>query len=501
MPERLGCFGDTFAVLDPLWCSGERWRAVCTWGLTRGAVGFSLCGFAGTLPGAGSIPLQFVKVTLEEVSDTRKKAVVDVPAETIDEAEKAVLQSLAGQAKVPGFRPGKAPAHMVRQRFKKELADELNRRLVSKAYEAVQAEDGLKVYSVIEVVGDTFNPGEATQTTFTIELQPEFEVPEYKELPVTIQPTEATDDEVERALEHLRRERADFKTVERAAEAGDYVKLSYTGTLEGQPVADLVPEQPIFGTQQSTWEEAGSTDAPGVPSVVQGIVGMAAGDTKTVEEPFAEEFPIEALRGKTVQYAIEVAEVRERELPPLDETFFKAFEVDSEEALRQRLRDDIQAQKSQQNDNARRAQIMDRLLAGMSFGLPESALERETQTLLAQYMSRQMQQGASEEQFEQNKDQLHAQAQDAAVNRLRGQFVLLRIAQKEKIELTNDDLNSAIMQMAMQTRQRPEDIVRDLKKDRNRLNDLQRQILLQKTLSWVSDQASVTEQQPEAAAT
>ncbi|MGF1450006.1 MAG: trigger factor [Opitutales bacterium] len=442
-----------------------------------------------------------MKVTLEEVSDTRKKAVVDVPAETIDATEKTVLQSLADQAKVPGFRPGKAPAHMVRQRFKKELADELNRRLVSKAYEAVQAEDGLKVYSVIEVTGDTYNPGEATQTSFTIELQPEFDLPEYKELPVTVQPTDATDDEVERAIDHLRRERADFKTVERAAQAGDYVKLSYTGTLDGQPVAELVPDQPIFGTQESTWEEAGATDAPGVQSVVQGILGMAAGDTKTVEEPYPEDFPVEALRGKTVQYAIEVAEVRERELPPLDETFFKAFDVESEEQLRERLRDDIQSQKAQQNENARRAQIMDRLLAGMSFGLPESALERETQTLLAQYMSRQMQQGASEAQFEENKQQLHAQAQDAAVNRLRGQFVLMRIAEKEKIELANEDLNRAVMQMAMQTRQRPEELVRELKKDRNRLNDLQRQILLQKTLSWLSEQANVTEQQPEAATT
>ncbi|MGF1484099.1 MAG: trigger factor [Opitutales bacterium] len=441
-----------------------------------------------------------MKVTLEDISETRKKAVVDVPAEAIDETEKSVLSALANQAKVPGFRPGKAPAHMVRQRFAKELSNELNRRLVSKAYEAVQAEDSLKVYSVVEMTGDTYTPGEATQTVFTVEIQPDFELPGYTELPVTIVPTAATEEEVDHAIEHLRRERADFKTVERAAEAGDYVKLSYEGTLDGQPLAELLPDQPIFGKQASTWEEAGSTEAPGVQAVIQGIIGMSAGDSKTVEEDFPEDFPLEPLRGKKVQYAIEVSEVRERELPPMDETFLKSFEVESEEQLRERIRDDIRSQKERQNENSRRAQVMDKLLAGLEFPLPDSALERETQTLLAQYMSRQMQQGASEEQFEENKEQLYTQAQQAAANRVRGQFVLLRIAEKEKIELQNEDLNQAIMQQAMATRQRPEDLVRDLKKDRNRLNELQRQVLLSKVLTWVSEQATVTEQTPELAA-
>jgi trigger factor len=441
-----------------------------------------------------------VEVTVESVSETRKKAVVSVPAEAIAEEEKAVLAGITSQAKMPGFRPGKAPENMVRRRYAKELADELNRRMTSKAYEAVQSDSGLKIHAVVGLEGNTYVPGEASETSFTLDVQPDFELPAYEGLEVTIQPSTATDEEIDHAIEHLRRERASFNPVERAAANGDYVKLSYEGTLEGQPIAELVPDYPILGSQQATWEEAGSTESPGVQAVIQGLIGMAAGDTKTVEEAFPEDFPIEALQGKTGTYAIEVFEVRERELPPLDETFLKSFEVETEEGLRQRIKEDIERQKSESNEQAKRSQVADQLTAAVSFAVPESALERETQQLLADYMSRQMQQGATEEQFEAQKDELHAQARQAAENRVRTQFILFRIAEAEEVKVENEDVNRAITYQAMRSRQRPEDIVKELQNNRERLHELQRGILLQKTLDLVVEKAAITEQEPRAAA-
>jgi trigger factor len=270
------------------------------------------------------------------------------------------------------------------------------------------------------------------------------------------------------------------------------VKLNYSGTLNGKPIAEIAPERTILGTQNGTWEEAAAAQAPGVRAVIDGVVGMKAGDKKEVTQVFAADFEVPALAGQTGAYALEVLEVREKRPAALDETLLKSLQCETVEQLQQRVRDDLKSRKEQQAQAASREQVVKALTGGVEFPLPESAVESETQQVLRDYMERQMRQGVPEAEFEKRKDELFAGARQAAASRVKLNLMLLKIAEKEGIKVENEDLHKRILQEAMMARQRPEQLVKRLQEDRQLLAQLQRAILHAKTLDFVVEQAKVT---------
>ncbi|MEM9226841.1 MAG: trigger factor [Verrucomicrobiota bacterium] len=440
-----------------------------------------------------------MKLQAEPINETRQAVTVTIIQDEITAKENALVGEFAKQAKIPGFRPGKAPRDMIKKRFAKELEAEVRQKLIGEAYQYAMEESKLSVLTLIDVDNQEFPLDAEASLKFTFDIKPEFVVPEYKGLAIEVPKNEVTDEEYAKTREHILNQRADYQVAEKAAEKGDYVKVSYTGKIGEELIADLVAEQPIFGTQSNTWEEAGAEDGPGVKSIVEGLVGMKAGDTKDVEETFPEEHPIEALRGKTATYALEVHEVREKILPKIDEEFLKGYEVETEAEFEAKIRDDIQAQKDQHIAGQKRQQISEKLAAAVDFPVPESLLEQETQVLLRDFMQQHMQRGVTEEQFEERKDELFAGAQEAAVGRVKVQLILSEVAKAEEIQVDNDDINRAIMSEAMATRQKPDDIVKELQKDRARVAELQRQIMLNKALDFVVNEATVTEIEPEPA--
>ncbi|MCC5808443.1 MAG: trigger factor [Opitutales bacterium] len=440
-----------------------------------------------------------MNVTANDISETRKNLLVTVSGDEIASEEKTVLKTIAKQARVPGFRPGKAPENVIRQRYRKELGEELNRAVSRKVYQKALEDSELDVYSVVKFGnGETFKAGEEATVEITVDVTPPFELPPYKGIQTKPPSTEVSDKDVDEAIERLRRERADFTVVERAAAQGDYVRLGYEGTVDGEPVEPKLGEEPrlrVWGKAESTWEEAGTDEAKqyGVPAIVDGIVGMAAGDEKTIEHTFPEDFPVEDLRGKAVQYAVKVEEVRERRLPELDEAFLKSVQVESVEELKDRVLTDLESAKKREAENAKRQQIVDFLSQRVEFALPESAVESETQNVMGRIMVENMQRGIKEEEFEKNKEALHGQSEQIARRDLKVQLILTRIAKEEEIKLEEEDLQQAIMAMASRQRTPVEEFVRELQKDRSKLLRIQRQVLFGKTLDFLVKEAKVSE--------
>lgn len=434
-----------------------------------------------------------VKVTVEDLNPTRKKLVVVIPGDTISQAEDSIAREFAGQAKIPGFRPGKAPANLVKKRFAKDIEQEVSRKLTSEAYEKASSETDLNIFTVVDLSGDEYQPGIDAHLEMTVDIIPDFELPEYKGLSMNVSSTEASEEEVEQSIQQLREQRAQYNVVERPAQKGDFVRCSYTGKIGDQLIADLAPDARMFGTQNSTWEEAGSEESPGVRAVVDGLVGMAPGDTKEVEMEFPEDFSEEVLRGKKATYSVELEEVRERELPELDEQFLQSLQVESEEELRKQTRENIQNQKNQANASGKREQIQQKLLDQVDFPVPQSAVEQQTQDILRDFLQRYMQQGVPQEEFENRKDELYEGASKAAVDRVKVRLVLGRIAEKESIEVENEDMSSAIMQEAMMTRTQPEKLVKELQKDRGRIQALRESVLMNKTLEFLIENGELVE--------
>lgn len=438
-----------------------------------------------------------MNVTVNEITATRKEVVIAVNEEEIAEQDKAVVQEFTKHAKIPGFRQGKAPANIVRSKFSKDMAEELNRQVLAKAYEHMTKETDLAILNVVELDEEsrTFKLGEPGNIRFTVDLEPEFELPEYKGVEVSVERKEVDEKEVDETLNSIYMQRADFEVVEREASKGDYVKLSYAGSVDGTPTAELCGKHVIYGEQKGTWEEAGSETAPGVRAVIDGIIGMKAGDKKTVSHTFDADFFAEDLAGKTAEYTLEVEEVRERVLPKIDEAFLKPFQVKTEEELRERVRDDLKSRREQEERGQTREKVVEALLERVDFEVPQSAIESNLEPVLTRMFQMEAYQksmaGNKDNTSELDRDAMMESGKKEAEKMAKMHFILMKVSEKEKIQITNEDLNREIMNMAHSSRMQPQDIVAMLQKDKNRLAGVQRDALVNKTLDFLAKEAKV----------
>ncbi len=434
-----------------------------------------------------------MNIDIQNISDTRKSLAVTLDVGEVDAEHKAVVAEFARMARLPGFRPGKAPVDIVLKRFAKEIAEEFKQKVVAKAYRGGLEQSKLDVITVANLDEGTIQAGQPATLTFTVDVSPEFTLPDYSGIATEIQPTESTDAEIDQVIEGMRAERADFKVAERPSQKGDYVKLAYEGTVDGKPILELAPDKQIYGKVPQTWEEVEGQNEGLIPGLSQQIAGLKAGDKKDVSVSFPAEFTaVPALAGKTASYAIEVQEIRERVLPPMDEAFFKANQADNLEALRESIRGRMKMQKEFQNRSAQRRQVTDALLAKIEFSVPESLVETETQGVLRQFIEENMRRGVAADQFEKDKKELYDGAKKAATGRVKSQLILAKIAEKEKLQVSEQDIDAFIYREAMRTNQTPEKLVKVLTKDREQLRSVQQSIIFDKALDLLVSKATVT---------
>ncbi len=440
-----------------------------------------------------------MNVQQNHVSVTRKNLVVTLEASEVDTEHKAVVAEIAKMARLPGFRPGKAPAAMIQKRFAKEIADEFKQKVMAKAYRGALEQEKLDVLSVVKVTEGEINAGAPATITIIVDVRPEFTLPEYQNLPTEVLPTDATDAEVDKVIEGLRSERADFKAAARPAQKGDYVKLAYEGTVDGKPIVDLVPDKQLYGKVPQTWEEVEGDNEGVIPGLGKQLAGLAAGEKRNVTISFPAEFAAApALAGQTAVYAVDVQEIRERVLPALDAEFFKTQQVDDLAGLQNKVRANLKMQKEYQNRAAQRRQVTERLGASVDFPVPDSMVEAETQGVLRQFIEEQMGRGVPQEQFEKDKKELYEGAKKAATNRVKLQLILAKIAEQEKLEVTNDDLNNFIYRESMRSQQKPDKLARTLANDREQLRSVQQSIIFDKAVDFLVSKAKVTTIAPKA---
>ena len=441
-----------------------------------------------------------MNIQIQDVSPTRKSLVVSFDAKEVGIEYQAVIGEVSKQARLPGFRPGKAPAALVLKQYGKNIAEDFKQKVVGKAYRDALKESKLNVIQVTGVEEGTIAPDQAATITITVDIQPSFELPDLAGIPVTVVSGAVADTEVDAAVEALRGERADFKVAERASAKGDYVKLSYEGTVAGQAILEIAPEKQIYGKVPQTWEEVEGENDGLIPGLGKQLGGVSVGEKKTIEIVFPAEFAAApALAGKTTSYAVEILEIRERVLPELNEEFFKANQVDDLAGLQSKVRNNLVARKDHENRTGKRRQVVDALLAKIVFPAPESLIEQETQSVLRRFMEENMRRGVPQEQFEKDKTQLIAGARAAAENRVRTQMILARIAEQEKLQVDASDIDAFLYRESSQSGVRPEKLVKDLTNDRDRLRAVQQSIVFDKALDLVVSKATVSEAAPAAA--
>ena len=433
-----------------------------------------------------------VNIEIKDVSETRKSLVVSLDQAEVAAEHQSTVAEFSKQARLPGFRPGKAPAGLIIKHHGKQIVEEFKQKVVSKAYRDGLEQSKLEVLSLTDVDPGEIENDKAATVTFTLDVRPTFTVPDYASLTIEILPVEPTAAEIDQVIEGMRGERADFKVADRASAKGDYVKLAYEGTVEGKPILEIAPDKQIYGKVPQTWEEVEAVQEGLVPGLGKQLAGLKTGDKKTVMVNFPADFvAVPALAGKEAAYAVEIQEVRERILPALDEEFFKAHEASNLDELKAKITGGLKSRKENANRQAQRRQVAEAITAKVEFAVPESMVEGETQNVLRSFIEENMRRGVPQEQFEKDKKELFESAKKTAAVRVKTQLILARIAEQEKINVTEKDIDAFIYREAMMNNSRPDKLVKDLSKDRDRLRSVQQSIIFDKTLDLLVSKATV----------
>ena len=430
-----------------------------------------------------------MNLELKDAGTARKIATVTFDAEEIKKKENEACREIGKIANIPGFRKGKAPIAVIRKKYNKELKEELTRKVSTDAYESILDNKEIKVYSILKVEPGDFSSDQGAAIEVTIDIEPDIDLPDYDNFEVSAESDEVSDEDINNEINALRDQRASFDIADREAKAGDYIKCSYEGDLDGKPVSEIVPDKPMYGKQSNTWEEAGQAKGLGVDAIAEGVVGMKSGDKKDIKATFEDDFEIAPLAGKSVTYNLEVHEVREKKQPELNEEFFKSLKVENLEELKDKVLTDLESRKQREIQNSKRSQITQKILELPDFPLPQQAVEDESNSIFQQRAQRAIQQGAKQEEIETKKDELWKEAKTQGEARVKLTLILSKIAEQEKVEVTNEDLARAATQEAMMMRKDPTAYIKELSKDRRQLQRLRQDILHDKTLNLVAEKS------------
>jgi trigger factor len=418
---------------------------------------------------------------------------VELDATAVNTAFDAVTKDYQKQAALPGFRPGKAPLPMVVKKYDAEIKDEAKRKLIGDAYRKAIDEQKLQVVGYPDIEEVQFGRGQSLQFTATIETAPDFQLPEYKGLPATLETKSVTDADVERALDLLRGQHANYNTVARPLASGDIAVVNYTGTCEGKVITELAPTAKGLTEQKNFWVE--TTEGKFIPGFAEQLIGASASDKRTVNVDFPADFVTKELQGKKGVYEVELVEVKEKSLPTLDDELAKKFGAENLDALKVGVRADLENELKYSRSKNLRGQLVRALLGKVNFDLPESAVANETRNVVYDLVRQNTQRGIARELIENQKDEIYAMAAGNAKERVKLAFVVGRIAEQEKIQASQEDVIKRAQQLAMMYQTPFEQFIKDLQK-RNGVNELYEQVLHEKVLELLEKNAIITESAP-----
>jgi trigger factor len=439
-----------------------------------------------------------MNIRLEKKEKCLATLSIEVPAETVADERAKVLKAFVTQARIPGFRPGKAPKAVIEKAHGEDISREVESRLFQNSFqEALKENEDLKVLNVKNPENVTHQPDGSF--TFDAELitSPEFSLPEYKGLAIDVPKVDVTDKIVDENLEQLRQRFADYEDIEgRAAEKGDLAVVDYTATIDGKPLDEVGGEQAKpLASNEGYWiridEEAF------FPGFTDGLIGLKPNEDKEITVTLPDDFPIEAIRGMDAVFAVTVTGLKSEKLPELDDDFANQIEqgksLDDIKAL---IRDDLEMRQKRQLEEIKINSVLAKLNELVDFDVPEDFLQSETQGQADAMVKEGIEAGMSEEEVQERQEGLFEEAQVRAKNSLKTNFLLTEIAETEGLKVENSDMLQRVTMMAKQAKKPVKGYMKELQKS-GQLGNIRQNMLFSKAIDFLVEHANVTEVEPE----
>lgn len=426
-----------------------------------------------------------ITVAIEDAGTLKKKVTVTVPAERITTKRDEMFGELNDSAQVPGFRVGRAPRRLLEKKFGKDIAQDVRNSIVGETIGEAMEDNDIKSLGEPDLkLDDVVVPEEGDlEYTFEVEVEPEFDLPELKGIKLTKTIQAVDDTKIDDYIKNIVEGQAKYEKTEDAAAEGDSIVASAKITGE-----DIEFENPRVMVRVA----ASYVEGIALPDLADDLKGKKAGDVVTVKVTVPDTHAKEDWQGKEVSIELTINEVSSRILPEINDEFASKMGFDKLEELKEYVGERLVANQDAEAQQGLRQQVCDYLLEKCDFEMPEGIVKRQTAHTLQRQMVQMMQMGIPQEKLMERRAEMEASAQEEATKSLKVSFVLGKIAEKEDIQINEDEVNARISQMAMQYGRRPERMRQELAAD-GTINQLAQSILEEKAVDKLLEAASVEE--------
>jgi trigger factor len=419
-----------------------------------------------------------MKTEFVDVNETRKNLVVEIESDVVDAEIDKIARDYGKAARIPGFRPGKVPSKVVRQRFRDQILHDVAHGLIPRAVDEALRERGVEPVDTPDIKDVVVEEGQPLKFTATFDTVPPIDPGDYSTIQLRRGGVTVDDAAVEQALAGLRERGARYEPVEdRGVEKGDSVLMDLVRTTEGGDDAD--PDHaaehadhadhdhdhgPKSDNHQNVTVDIGATANP--PGFDEELAGLTTGEQKTFDVNYPDDYAIKELAGTTVNYDVTVKAIRKRIVPDLDDEFAKDLgDFASLDALKARVREDLEHEAKHEADREMRADLMKQLATRVTFEVPQALLEREIDRRVEEFVRRLIDQQIDPMKTNINWEEFRERQREAAAEAVRGALVLDEVARRESVAVSRDEVEAEIARYAERTDRTPAAVRARLEKE------------------------------------
>jgi len=434
-------------------------------------------------------------VTIEDAGPCKKKVTIEIAQEKIKKATDRQYKELGKEALLPGFRKGRAPRRLLEKRFGKETTEQIKLILLDDASKAAIEDNKLQIIGEPDIDIDNIKlPAEGPLTfNFEVEVRPEFDLPKLEGIPVTRTKLEVTDEQIDREIEQMLKWSGVWTPREEGAvELDDQIIADAVFKIEGIEEEQQADNTEIYVRQN------GFVGAIPIEKLDELLVGAKSGETRQTSVDVPKTFFREEYRGKKVDIKINIKDIKWLKPAELDANFLKRYGVEDKEELRERIHDSLYSRLEAQSRAEMTEQIYEYLLDKTDFDLPLNIVAEQTNSVLQRQYTNLLLRGLPREQIDQQMEQLKAGSEQQAKKQLKTFFIMDKIADKLEIEVSEEEINGHIAQLAMEREQRPERMREDMERNGS-MAQFKLEVRQNKCIQRLLETAEITEKKPEKA--
>jgi trigger factor len=423
-----------------------------------------------------------MKAELTDISACRKAFDIEIPQDIVDKELAHISKHMAQKARVPGFRPGRAPVSVIRTRYRDEIISEMLQHLLPRYFSDAVKEKDLDIVDAPQYESVNYDSGQPVRFKALFEVYPVLNISNYTGIPAAPVSFSVEDSDIESTLKKLQEDMSELSPIEedRPVTQSDFVEISFSGTAAGE-------EEPMF-SEKATVEVGGPST---LKEFTENLSGAKVNEDRTFDVSYRDDYPEQRLAGKTLRYQVKVEALKEKKVPELNDEFAQALgQYKTVEELRSKVREDLEKHRSEHANEEQRESLLRWLEENNDFEVPETLVERQIQIRMQRLVRDLSRQGINPQRLDVDWGKIREEQRQQAVRDVKGSLILNYVAEKEKIDVTDDDVEAEIDRIATDMNS-PRQRVREILTKDSGMARLRNQIQNKKTLDFLRQHASI----------